>query len=131
MTAMPNTKQVLSPQRLTNSSNTRSPMPFRSLVTAMSRFDATTKACRLHSANTRYLSLLPQYQNGSDSDQNVADAQRAITCGRGMEVDGRACRTEVAKVNRKHKNYLLLVSQLTLCRFFVPLQSYRRADRRA
>lgn len=32
--------------------------------------------------------------------ENVADAQRAITLGRGMPVDGRPCRTEVAKVNR-------------------------------
>lgn len=33
--------------------------------------------------------------------QNVGDAQRAITMGRGLLIDGRACRTEVAKVNRK------------------------------
>lgn len=46
--------------------------------------------------------LAAQVPSDADRDQNVADAQRAITCGRGMEVDGRACRTEVAKVNRKH-----------------------------
>ncbi|KAL8733622.1 MAG: hypothetical protein Q9166_002032 [cf. Caloplaca sp. 2 TL-2023] len=33
--------------------------------------------------------------------ENVGDAQRAITMGRGLLIDGRACRTEVAKVNRK------------------------------
>ncbi|KAL8807369.1 MAG: hypothetical protein Q9182_000708 [Xanthomendoza sp. 2 TL-2023] len=32
--------------------------------------------------------------------ENVGDAQRAITMGRGLLIDGRACRTEVAKVNR-------------------------------
>ncbi|KAL9587209.1 MAG: hypothetical protein Q9212_000368 [Teloschistes hypoglaucus] len=32
--------------------------------------------------------------------ENVRDAQRAITMGRGLEINGRACRTEVAKVNR-------------------------------
>ncbi|KAL8741398.1 MAG: hypothetical protein Q9190_005989 [Brigantiaea leucoxantha] len=32
--------------------------------------------------------------------ENVSDAQRAITLGRGRLVDGRACRTEIAKVNR-------------------------------
>ncbi|KAL8953972.1 MAG: hypothetical protein Q9222_000182 [Ikaeria aurantiellina] len=32
--------------------------------------------------------------------ENVNDAQRAITMGRGLLIDGRACRTEVAKVNR-------------------------------
>ncbi|KAL8661369.1 MAG: hypothetical protein Q9202_005671 [Teloschistes flavicans] len=31
--------------------------------------------------------------------ENVRDAQRAITMGRGLEINGRACRTEVAKVN--------------------------------
>ncbi|KAL8697748.1 MAG: hypothetical protein Q9224_002160 [Gallowayella concinna] len=31
--------------------------------------------------------------------ENVGDAQRAITMGRGLLIDGRACRTEVAKVN--------------------------------
>lgn len=33
--------------------------------------------------------------------QNVEDAQRAITLGRGMLINGRPCRTEVARVNRK------------------------------
>ena len=37
----------------------------------------------------------------ADNVQNVGDAQRAITMGRGLLIDGRACRTEVAKVNRK------------------------------
>ncbi|KAL8922203.1 MAG: hypothetical protein Q9172_003664 [Xanthocarpia lactea] len=32
--------------------------------------------------------------------ENVGDAQRAIAMGRGLLIDGRACRTEVAKVNR-------------------------------
>ncbi|KAI4248439.1 MAG: hypothetical protein L6R40_000999 [Gallowayella cf. fulva] len=32
--------------------------------------------------------------------ENVSDAQRAITMGRGLPIDGRPCRTEVAKVNR-------------------------------
>ncbi|KAL8708272.1 MAG: hypothetical protein Q9220_006849 [cf. Caloplaca sp. 1 TL-2023] len=31
--------------------------------------------------------------------ENINDAQRAITMGRGLLIDGRACRTEVAKVN--------------------------------
>lgn len=33
--------------------------------------------------------------------QNASDAQRAIVLGRGVPVDGRPCRTEVAKVNRE------------------------------
>ena len=33
--------------------------------------------------------------------QNENDAQRAIAVGRGMLINGRPCRTEVAKVNRK------------------------------
>lgn len=33
--------------------------------------------------------------------QNASDAQRAIILGRGVPVDGRPCRTEVAKVNRE------------------------------
>lgn len=37
----------------------------------------------------------------TDTLQNVSDAQRAITMGRGLPIDGRPCRTEVAKVNRK------------------------------
>ncbi|KAL8734416.1 MAG: hypothetical protein Q9181_003219 [Wetmoreana brouardii] len=32
--------------------------------------------------------------------EQVRDAQRAITMGRGLLIDGRPCRTEVAKVNR-------------------------------
>ncbi|KAL9600611.1 MAG: hypothetical protein Q9219_003044 [cf. Caloplaca sp. 3 TL-2023] len=32
--------------------------------------------------------------------ENANDAQRAITMGRGLPIDGRSCRTEVAKVNR-------------------------------
>ncbi|KAL9006147.1 MAG: hypothetical protein Q9188_001116 [Gyalolechia gomerana] len=32
--------------------------------------------------------------------ENANDAQRAITMGRGLVIDGRPCRTEVAKVNR-------------------------------
>ncbi|KAL8818781.1 MAG: hypothetical protein Q9223_002660 [Gallowayella weberi] len=36
----------------------------------------------------------------TEISQNVGDAQRAITMGRGLLIDGRACRTEVAKVNR-------------------------------
>ena len=37
----------------------------------------------------------------ADNFQNVGDAQRAIAMGRGLLIDGRACRTEVAKVNRE------------------------------
>ena len=33
--------------------------------------------------------------------QDENDAQRAISLGRGMLINGRPCRTEVAKVNRK------------------------------
>ena len=33
--------------------------------------------------------------------QNVDDAQRAITFGRGMLINGRPCRTEIARVNRE------------------------------
>ncbi|KAL9014866.1 MAG: hypothetical protein Q9173_000503, partial [Seirophora scorigena] len=33
--------------------------------------------------------------------EHASDAQRAITMGRGLIIEGRACRTEVAKVNRK------------------------------
>lgn len=36
-----------------------------------------------------------------NSGQNAEDAQRAIILGRGVPVDGRPCRTEVAKVNRE------------------------------
>lgn len=34
-------------------------------------------------------------------EQTASDAQRAILLGRGVPVDGRPCRTEVAKVNRE------------------------------
>lgn len=67
----------------------------------MSRFDVITKACPLLFASTRYVEHLSRVGQ-TDHYKNVADAQRAITCGRGMEVDGRACRTEVAKVNRQY-----------------------------
>ena len=33
--------------------------------------------------------------------QNIDDAQQAILHGRGMLIKGRACRTEVARVNRR------------------------------
>ena len=67
----------------------------------MLRFDATAKACPLHSVNTRYKGLNAIRRSPLIREQNVSDAQRAITCGRGMMIDGRPCRTEVAKVNRK------------------------------
>ena len=37
----------------------------------------------------------------ADSFKDENDAQRAISDGRGMLINGRPCRTEVAKVNRK------------------------------
>ena len=43
--------------------------------------------------------------------QDENDAQRAISLGRGMLINGRPCRTEVAKVNRK-------LSPLARHRFF-------------
>lgn len=60
--------------------------------------------------------------------QNASDAQRAIILGRGVPVDGRPCRTEVAKVNRElsweqtthHREF----NQIT--RFALFIQSYRR-----
>lgn len=45
--------------------------------------------------------IAPSFYLIADTVQNVGDAQRAITMGRGLLIDGRACRTEVAKVNRK------------------------------
>ena len=36
----------------------------------------------------------------------MEDAQRAITQGRGMHINNRPCRTEVAKVNRKRPPFL-------------------------
>lgn len=59
--------------------------------------------------------------------QNAADAQRAIILGRGMPIDGRPCRTEVAKVNRMYLPPLILALLLRLMniqRVLIPLKSY-------
>ena len=42
---------------------------------------------------------------GTDKSKHVSDSERAITLGRGLLVDGRPCRTERAKVNRKQTQY--------------------------
>ncbi len=47
--------------------------------------------------------VVPTATHAKDCEysQTVEDAQRAITQGRGMHINNRPCRTEVAKVNRK------------------------------
>ena len=68
--------------------------------------------CRLHSLNIRY--VFRCNCRVALIYQNVEDAQRAITLGRGMLINGRACRTEVARVNRELPCLHLL--RMSMCR---------------
>ncbi|KAL8991495.1 MAG: hypothetical protein Q9177_000119 [Variospora cf. flavescens] len=63
----------------------------RSVAAAFARFGRCFAKIRRDSKGMPFAFV--QYEHASD-------AQRAITMGRGLIIEGRACRTEVAKVNR-------------------------------
>ena len=55
--------------------------------------------------------------------QTSEDAQRAIHLGRGMKVNNRECRTEVARVNRRSYTRIFLSFIYMLLRFPLSLKN--------